>query len=86
MFINELLDDKTNIVVYVLLARCLSGNLSSLIRPEFFYFSFYRPSRPIFLEIGKKIKEIFFIFFFPPTVLEFSYVFLFCLFYCCQVD
>ena len=37
------------------------------IRPEFFYFSFYRPSRPNFLEIEKKIKEIFFnfIFLFP---------------------
>ena len=60
--------------------------------PEFFYFSFNRPSRPNFLEIEKKIKEIFFnfIFYFPlthaSTVLEFSYVFLFCLFYCCQVD
>ena len=55
-----------------------------LLRPEFFYFSFYRPSRPNFLEIEKKIKEIFFsilFFYFPPThastVLEFSYVFWF---------
>ena len=54
-----------------------------MLRPEFFYFSFYRPSRPNFLEIEKKIKEIFFnfIFLFTPThastVLEFSYVFWF---------
>ena len=34
------------------------------VRPEFFYFSFYRPSRPNFLEIEKKIKEIFFNFIF----------------------
>ena len=33
-------------------------------RPEFFYFSFYKPSRPNFLEIEKKIKEIFFQFYF----------------------
>ena len=41
-----------------------------LIRPEFFYFSFYRPSRPNFLEIEKKKKERFFsilFFYFPPT-------------------
>ena len=56
--------------------------MSVSIRPEFFYFSFYRPSRPNFLEIEKKIKEIFFnfIFYFPPThastVLKFSYFFL----------
>ena len=36
----------------------------SIVRPEFFYFSFYRPSRPNFLEIEKKIKEIFFQFYF----------------------
>ena len=67
--------------------------LTDNIRPEFFYFSCYRPSRPNFLEIEKKIKEIFFsilFFYFPPThtstVLESSYVFSFCLFYCCQVD
>ena len=59
---------------------------------SFFYFSLYRPSRPNFLEIEKQIKVIFFnfIFYFPPThastVLEFSYVFSFSLFYCCQVD
>ena len=64
-----------------------------LFRPEFFYFSFYRPSRPNFWEIAKKkIKEIFFnfIFLFPSDSCqystEFSYVFSFCLFYCCQVD
>ena len=33
-------------------------------RPEFFYVSFYRPSGPNFLEIEKKIKEIFFQFYF----------------------
>ena len=35
-------------------------NIPLSIRPEFFYFSFYRPSRPNILEIEKKIKEIFF--------------------------
>ena len=34
------------------------------LRPEFFYFLFYRPSRPNFLEIENKIKEIFFQFYF----------------------
>ena len=41
----------------------------------FFYFSFYRPSRPIFLKIEN------FILYFPPThastVVEFNYVFRF---------
>ena len=43
-------------------------------RPEFFYFSFYRPSRPNFLEIEKKIKEIFFnfIFLFPSNSCQYS--------------
>ena len=51
------------------------------LRPEFFYFSFYRPSRPNFLEIEKKIKEIFFnfIFLFPSdscrSVMFFEFVF-----------
>ena len=36
----------------------------SQIRPEFFYFSFYRPSRLNFLKIEKKIKDIFFNFIF----------------------
>ena len=31
-----------------------------LIRPDFFDFLFYRPSRPNFWEIEKKIKEFFF--------------------------
>ena len=57
--------------------RIITVSSTALFRPVFFYFSFYRPSRPNF-------------FYFPPThaskVLEFSYVFLFCLFYCCQVD
>ena len=58
--------------------------MQTLVWPEFFNFSFYRPSLPNFLEIEKKLKEIFFnfIFYFPPThvstVLEFNYV-LFCL-------
>ena len=41
----------------------------------FFYLSFYRPSRPIFLEIEKKIKEIFFfdfIFLFPSDSCQYS--------------
>ena len=44
------------------------------LRPEFFYFSFYRPSRPNFLEIEKKIKEIFFnfIFLFPSDSCQYS--------------
>ena len=33
-------------------------------RPEFFYFSFYRPSRANFLKIEKKIKRDFFQFYF----------------------
>ena len=51
------------------------------LRPEFFYFLFYRPSRPNFLEIEKKIKEIFFnsIFLFPSdscsSVMFFRFVF-----------
>ena len=58
-----------------------------LFRPEFFYFSFYRPSRPSFLEIKKKIKDFFqFYFFISLRLMQFSYVFSFCLFYCCQVD
>ena len=44
------------------------------LRPEFFYFSFYRPSRPNFLEIEKKIKEISinFIFLFPSDSCQYS--------------
>ena len=34
------------------------------VRPEFFYFSFYRPSRPNFLEIEKNNKRDFFQFYF----------------------
>ena len=34
------------------------------VRLEFFYFSFYRPFLPNFFEIEKKIKEIFFQFYF----------------------
>ena len=58
-----------------------------ILRPEFFYFSFYRPSLPNFLEIEKKIKEIFFnfIFYFPPTHAVQLCFFCFCLFLCCQV-
>ena len=36
----------------------------AIVRPEFFYFSFYRPSRPNFLEIEKKNKRDFFQFYF----------------------
>ena len=45
-----------------------------LVRPVFFYFSFYRPSRPKFLEIEKKIKENFFnfIFLFPSDSCQYS--------------
>ena len=44
------------------------------LRPEFFYFSFYRPSLPYFLKIEKKIKEIFFnfIFLFPSDSCQYS--------------
>ena len=44
------------------------------LRPEFFYFSFYRPSRPNVLEIEKKIIEIFFhfIFLFPSDSYQYS--------------
>ena len=40
-----------------------TANTGCHIRPEFFYFSFYRPSQPNFLGIVKK-KEIFFQFYF----------------------
>ena len=66
------------------------------VRPEFFNFSFYRPSRPNFLKIEKKIKEIFFnfIFVFPSDSSQHStgvqlhtcVFFSFCLFYCSQFD
>ena len=64
------------------------------VRPDCFHFSFYGPSRPIFLKIEKKNKRDFFLFlffYFPPThantALEFNYVFFsICLFYCSQVD
>ena len=52
-----------------------------LIRPEFFYFSFYQRSRPNFLKIEKKNKRFFsiLVLYFPLThaskVLEFNYVF-----------
>ena len=60
------------------------------IRPEFFYFSFYRLSRPNFLKI-KFFFSILFLYF-PPThattVLKFKYmyVFSFSLFYCSKID
>ena len=58
---------------------------NDIAKARVFYFSFYRPYRPNFLKIEKKIiKEIFFNFlflFFPPThastVLEFN-SFFFC--------
>ena len=43
---------------------CLNFILITSVRPEFFYFSFYRPSRPIFLEIEKKIRDFFQFYFF----------------------
>ena len=58
---------------------------------SFFIFRFTDPPYQIFWKL-KKNKRFFSILFFylPPThastVLEFSYVFWFCLFYCCQVD
>ena len=67
--------------LHIQLLFCSALLSDFFIRPEFFYFSFYRTSRPNFLEIEKTIKEIVFnfIFYFPPThastVLEFSYVF-----------
>ena len=43
-------------------------------RPELFYFSFYRPSRPNFLEIEKKIRDFFqfFFFLFPSDSCQYS--------------
>ena len=44
------------------------GVISCALRPEFFHFSFYRPSRPNFLK--KKKKSFFFsilFLYFPPT-------------------
>ena len=45
-----------------------------LLRPEFCYFSFYRPSRPYFLKIEKKNKrDLFnFIFVFPSDTCQYS--------------
>ena len=40
------------------------GELHMSLRPEFFYFSFYRPSRPNFLKIEKKKKFFFCQFYF----------------------
>ena len=42
------------------------------IRPDFFYFSFYRPSWPIFLKIGKKEFFFNFIFIFPSDSFKYS--------------
>ena len=50
-----------------------------LTKARVFYFSFYQPSRPNFLKIEKNKRDFFFQFIF---VLEFNYVFSFCLFYC----
>ena len=52
----------------------LCEKLGAYPRPGFFYFSFYRPSRPNFLEIEKKIKEFFFnfIFLFPSDLCQYS--------------
>ena len=65
----------------------------TLIMPEFFYFSFCRPSGSNFFKIETKIKRDFFsilFLYFPlthaSTVLEFNYVFSFRLSYCSQVD
>ena len=64
-----------------------------MVRPEFFYFLFYRPSGPNVLKIENKNKRDFFsilFLYFPPThastVLDSNYVFLFCFFYCSQAD
>ena len=40
------------------------ANAKNDLRPEFFYFSFYRPSRPNFLDIEKKKERFFSILFF----------------------
>ena len=40
------------------------GTVKNNIRPEFFNFSFYRPDRPEFSKIEKKIKVLFFNFIF----------------------
>ena len=50
------------------------------IRPEFFYFSFYRPSRPNFLKIETKNRRDcfrFYFFLFHRLILKFNYVFRF---------
>ena len=61
-----------------------------ILRPEFFCFIFAHPPDPIFLNLMKKEIFLNFIFVFLTdscsTVLEFNYVFSFCLFYCSQVD
>ena len=58
----------------------------------FFIFRLTDPPDPIFWKLKKKRERLFSILIldFPPThattVLEFSYVFSLCLFYCCQAD
>ena len=54
-----------------------------MVRPEFFYYSFYRPSRPNFLKIKKEIKDIFlnFIFIFPSDSCQYSTEVQFCFYH-----
>ena len=42
----------------------ISGSENRPLRPEFFYFSLYRSSRPNFLEIEKQIRDFFQFYFF----------------------
>ena len=65
---------------YCIFTKCMflsaiySKTVGFLVRPEDFYFSFHRPSRPDFLKIEKKIKDIFFnfIFVFPSDSCQYS--------------
>ena len=81
-------NQKKNLSVIYVASNIYSYAGLKQLRPEFFYFSFYRPSRSNFLEIEKKIRDFFFnfIFLFPSVSCSSVMFFSFCLFYCCQVD
>ena len=69
-------DDRTFIIV------TQYNKIGTLVRPEFFYFCFTDPPDPIFLEIEKKQKKIFFnfIFLFPSDSCQYSTVVQLCFF------